>query len=49
MNDKDSKDLSKQKIGGFRAKFENLDFFQKNFYSIFLDFRQFSTEETRPM
>ena len=46
---KGTTDVSKQNIWVFRAKFENLDFFQKKFNSILLDFRQFPTEETRPI
>ena len=46
---KDTADVSKQNIGVSRAKFENLDFFQKKFNSILLYFQQFPTEETKPI
>ena len=46
---KATKDISRQNLGVFRAKFENWDFFQKKFNSILLDFPQFSTDETRPI
>ena len=34
VKSKDIADVSKQKLGGFRAKFENLEIFQKYFNSI---------------